>query len=96
MMMMNAPTWTQIYTSYLKAGTPGNCAAGGCHSFQMPNPKSAYSYLQAYISGSSSILVKTGSCLSWYGGNMPPGGPRTEAMATSDMNAWAAAGAMDN
>ncbi len=64
----------------------------------MSSASGAYSYLsgQGYISGTGSILVKTGSCLSWYGGNMPPGGSRSNAMAVSDMNAWAAAGAKNN
>ena len=89
------PTWSAIYKAYLVNGSPGRCV--GCH-FQMSSAKGAYSYLQSngYISGAGSALVKSGSCLSWYGGNMPPGGPRTLAQATSDMNAWAAAGAMDN
>jgi hypothetical protein len=86
-----------IYQAYLANGTPGNCNGGGCH-FQMSSASGAYSYLKSsgYINGTGSYLVKSGSCLSWYGGNMPPGGPRSEPMAVSDMNAWAAAGAMDN
>ncbi|HTB73127.1 MAG TPA: hypothetical protein VK762_07775 [Polyangiaceae bacterium] len=93
--MTTAPTWTQIYTDYLKSGTPGNCV--NCH-FQMSSASGAYSYLkgQGYINGTGSILAKTGSCLSWLGGTMPPGGPRSEPMAVSDMNAWAAAGAKNN
>jgi hypothetical protein len=96
MMMSGSATWTQVYTDCLKPGTPGNCNTA-CH-FQMSSAKSAYTYLQGqgYINGSGSILGKTGSCLSWYGGNMPPGGPRTEAMCSSEISAWAAAGAMDN
>ena len=94
---MGTPTWSDIYKSYLVTGSPGNCSSVGCH-FQMSSAKGAYSYLQSsgYINGANSVLVKSGSCLSWYGGNMPPGGPRSEPTATSDMNAWAAAGAMDN
>jgi hypothetical protein len=90
-----APTWTMLYTEYLKPGTPGNCNTA-CH-FQMSSAGSAYTYLkgQGYINGTGSILAKTGSCLSWYGGNMPPGGPRN-MQAVTDFDAWAAAGAMDN
>jgi hypothetical protein len=64
----------------------------------MASPSGAYSYLQGkrYISGTSSTLAKSGSCLSWFGGNMPPGGPRTNAQATADFQAWAAAGAQNN
>ena len=89
------PTWTQIFNSYLAGGTEGTCSS--CHS-QSSSAKSAYTWLQGrgYISGTSSMLVSTSaSCLSWFGGNMPPSGPN-DATAVSDMNAWAAAGALDN
>jgi hypothetical protein len=65
----------------------------------MGSAKSAYSYLkgQGYISGSNSALVQDGvSCLSWLGGNMPPGGQSSYPQAVTDMNAWVAAGALDN
>ena len=57
----------------------------------------AYQYLssQGYINGTGSLLCKSGSCLSYYGGNMPPLGSGNPA-AVTDFNAWAAAGAMDN
>lgn len=91
----SAPTWSQIDADYLARGTVGNCPS--CHS-QMASATGAYSWLksQNYISGTSSTLVSTFfSCLSWYGGNMPPGG-RTNQAAVTAMNAWAAAGALDN
>ncbi len=90
-----APTWTQIYDNYLKGGTVGNC--GLCHG--LSSPSAAYSYLQGrgQISGTSSALVNPSySDLSWFGGNMPPGGPSSDAKAQSDMQAWAAAGALNN
>jgi hypothetical protein len=90
-----APTWSQIYADYLARGTVGNCTS--CHS-QMSSATGAYSWLksQNYINGTSSSLVSTFlSCLSWYGGDMPPGG-RSNAAAVTAMNAWAAAGALDN
>jgi hypothetical protein len=90
------PKWSEIFSAYLNTGTIGNCVI--CHS-EMRTASGAYSYLQStdYISGTSSILAKTGSsCLSWFGGNMPPGGTRSNATAISDVNAWAAAGAMNN
>ncbi len=92
-----APTWTQIWTSYLAAGTKGNCKSS-CHS-QMGSPSAAYSWLKAkgYINGPSSALVDSSqSCLSWYGGNMPPSGPGSWSAATTDMAAWAKAGALNN
>jgi len=65
----------------------------------MGTATAAYSYLKGkgYINGAGSTLVKNGSsCLSWYGGFMPPGGPSSLSSATTDMNAWATAGAQDN
>lgn len=90
-----APTWTQIFTSYLASGTKGNC--NGCHS--MSSPSQAYSWLsgRGQVGGSSPALTDSNnSCLSWYGGNMPPGGPSSDSTATQQMNAWAAAGGLDN
>jgi hypothetical protein len=84
-----------IFSKYLASGTAGGCPR--CHG-QMGSASGAYSWLsgQRYISGTGSLLVTGGSCLSWYGGNMPPGGTRKDAQAVSDMNAWAAAGAKNN
>jgi hypothetical protein len=92
------PTWTQIWTDYLAVGKAGNCASGGCHS-QMASKSAAYSWLQGrgYISGTSSSLVSSSSsCLTWYGGNMPPLGPGSLSAASKDMDAWVAAGAANN
>jgi hypothetical protein len=63
----------------------------------MATASSAYSWLagQGYM-GSPPPLTGTRSCLTWYGGNMPVGGARTNAQAVTDMNAWAAAGAKNN
>jgi hypothetical protein len=94
--MQQGVTWTQVFNAYLASGTTGNCAH--CHS--SCNTKSGcYTWLQnkGYISGTTSGLVNPSqSCLSWYGGNMPPSGPKSWANATSDMNAWAQAGAKNN
>ncbi len=90
----NAPTWSQIYTNYLKSSV-GRC--NSCHS-QCSSASNTYSWLQGkgYISGTSSALVDPNqSCLTWYGGNMPPSGGQNSA-AVNDMNAWAAAGAANN
>lgn len=90
-----SPTWTSIYNNYLAGSTEGRCSA--CHG-QCSSAKNTYSWLsgKGYISGTSSALVDSSqSCLSWYGGNMPPSGP-SDAKAVSDMNAWAAAGAANN
>ena len=92
----SAPTWTQIFNSYLAGSTKGRCSS--CHS-QGSSKSNLYSWLQSkgYISGANSALVDpNSSCLSWYGGNMPPSGPGSWSSAESDMNAWAAAGAQNN
>jgi hypothetical protein len=91
-----SPTWSSIYSKYLASGTPGDCYP--CHS-QMSTAPKAYSWLKqkGYINGTSSALVNPArSCLSWYGGNMPPQGPSSLPAAKSDMNAWVAAGAQNN
>ena len=90
-----APTWSALYAEYLASGTEGNCQ--GCHGSQMGSASAAYSFLQGkgYISGASSSLVKGSSCLSWFGGNMPPGGP-SDAKAAAAMSAWVAAGAQND
>lgn len=91
-----APTWTQIFGAYLAGGTKGNCSH--CHS-SCSTKSGCYTWLQGkgYISGQSSGLVSSSqSCLSWYGGNMPPSGPTSFAQAVTDMNQWAKAGALNN
>lgn len=89
-----ARTFGEIFGKYLAGGTVGNCTL--CHA-QMSSASASYSWLasQGYVMGASSLLVLPGSCLSWYGGTMPPGGSQ-DAQAVSDMNAWAAAGAPNN
>jgi len=66
----------------------------------MGSATAAYAYLQAqgYISGTSSALVDPNqSCLTWVSsnGNMPPNGGGN-APAVAELDAWAAAGALDN
>jgi len=88
-------TWSEIFSAYLASGTQGNC--DHCHS-EGSSASNLYNWLsgKGYINGPSSKLVSTSSsCLSWYGGSMPPGGG-SNAAAVSAMNAWAAAGAADN
>jgi hypothetical protein len=85
------PTWTYVFKTYFYM----TCQVA-CHS-QMSAPRNAYAWLksQGYISGTSSALVSAQSCLIWYGGDMPPGAtPNPQAVA--DLNAWVAAGALNN
>jgi hypothetical protein len=86
----SGPTFTAIFNAYLTG-----CKM--CHT-QTQSSRATYLWLrsQGYITGASPALVDSAqSCLSWYGGNMPPGGG-DNATAVADMNAWAAAGALDN
>jgi hypothetical protein len=36
------------------------------------------------------------SCLSWYGGDMPPGGPSSDPGADAALTAWVSAGALND
>jgi hypothetical protein len=88
-------TWTYLVGTYFAKGKLGNCVS--CHS-QLSTPAKAYSYLggKGYITaGTKPALVSSKSCLSWYGGTMPPGGP-SSATAVKDFDAWAAAGSKNN
>ena len=90
-----APTWSELFTSYLASGTEGRCES--CHS-EGSSVSSLYTWLKGkgYINGTSSKLTSSSqSILSWYGGSMPPSGP-SDATAVSQMDAWAAAGAANN
>jgi hypothetical protein len=89
------PTFTYIFNTYLANGTIGKCT--GCHG-QMSSPSASYSWLQSrgqVGSANPGLASASVSCLSWYGGNMPPFGPQS-AQAVADMNAWAAAGGKNN
>jgi hypothetical protein len=91
-------TWTSIYTSYLAAGTVGNCGKSSCHS-QMVTKSGAYTWLKGrgYITATNAPLADPQqSVLSWLGGNMPPSGSTSNAAAVSDLTAWAGAGAPNN
>ena len=89
-------TWTTVFNTYLAGSTKGRCSS--CHS-QGSSKANLYSWLKnkGYINGTKSALVDSSqSCLSWYGGNMPTNGPSSWSQAVTDMNSWAAAGALNN
>lgn len=88
-------TWTMIFDTYLAGGTVGDCIH--CHQ-ETSSPASAYAWLSGkqYINGTKSLLAGSGSCLSWFCGDMPPGGPASDPAAASDLKSWVAAGAQDN
>jgi hypothetical protein len=74
----------------LAANTIGHCET--CHS-QVSSASGAYSFLSGYINGSQSTLDEL---FSWMGGYMPPSGPTSNSQATDDVDAWEAAGALNN
>ena len=90
------PTWTQLYNTYFVSSAMGRCT--NCHAQVMATAASSYSYLQSqgYVGSPMPDLVSDFSCLSWFGGNMPPGGQTKNATATKDFMAWAQAGAKNN
>jgi len=64
----------------------------------MRDASSAYDWLarRGYIDGTRSALVSpANSCLRWFGGNMPPQARPAED-ATRDLQAWVAAGALED
>jgi hypothetical protein len=94
-----APTWTQLYNAYFAAGTPGNCAQAGCHQSYMTSPSATFSWLQSQGqvgSAQPALTDPSSSCLTWLGGDMPPGGPETDPDAEKDFDLWLKAGAKDN
>jgi hypothetical protein len=94
------PTWTAIFATYFGPGSPGGCGqASRCHAEQMRDASSAYDWLarRGYIDGTRSALVSpSNSCLRWFGGNMPPQARPADGDATRDLQAWVAAGALDD
>lgn len=93
------PTWTELYNAYMTAGKVGNCAHSGCHPTFMSSPVMAYSWLQleGQLGGPQPPLTdSSSSCLTWYGGDMPPGGPASDPAVERDFDLWLMAGAKNN
>ncbi len=104
-----APTWSQIYALYIGPGTPGHCSGtGGCHTtlrggFTCGATKSACfqglvaAGLVTPANGSASPLGIVGqSPLVWLGGGMPLDSAAQNPAAAAAVQAWVAAGALDN
>jgi hypothetical protein len=104
-----APTWSQIYALYIGPGTPGHCSGtGGCHTtlrggFTCGATKSACfqglvaAGLVTPANGSASPLGVVGqSPLVWLGGGMPLDSAAQNPAAAAAVQAWAAAGALNN
>jgi hypothetical protein len=65
----------------------------------MTSPSATFSWLQSQgqIGSSQPALTDpSSSCLTWLGGDMPPGGPETDPGAEKDFDLWLKAGAKDN
>jgi hypothetical protein len=93
------PTWTQLFNAYLTAGKVGNCAHSGCHQTFMSNPGMAYFWLMAegQLGGPQPALTDPdSSCLTWLGGDMPPGGQGSDPLVIRDFDLWVKDGAKDN
>ncbi len=82
----SAPTWTYLYTTYLAEGsTIGDCDGSCHHHSECSSASACFNWIGNDIQR-----------LSWEGGNMPPGGPSSDAQAEADFAAWQAAGGQDN
>jgi hypothetical protein len=89
-------TWTGIFNRYLAKDTAGNCPT--CHA-EMSSPSASFEWLQSdgYVGATDPLLTSQGaSCLSWYGGDMPPGTSVANPDAVRELTAWATAGARNN
>jgi hypothetical protein len=81
-------TFAHIFSTYLATGTVGNCTK--CHA-QMSTAAKSFKWLT-----DEGCLDQNTSCLSWYGGDMPPGTPPAAADAKAEMDTWVAAGSRNN
>ncbi|MEA2745916.1 MAG: hypothetical protein QOI41_59, partial [Myxococcales bacterium] len=105
----SAPTWTQIYAQYIGPGTPGHCSGtGGCHTNVRGGFKCGTNKNDCYSGMVAAGLVKTTngaqspigipgqSPLAWLGGAMPLDNDAPNAAGAAAVQAWVAAGALDN
>ena len=88
-------TWTHIFSVYLAEGTIGNCTP--CHR-EMRDAPASFTWLeeQGYVGEADPTLTTDRSCLTWFGGNMPPGTPVLSEEAVAEMNEWVKTGARNN
>ncbi len=91
----NAPTWTDLYNTYLSDATTtiGDCD-GSCHYHTECSSASAcYSWIGT---GKYGALSNGGGLFTWDQGYMPKDGPTSDATAEAAFAAWIAAGSPDN
>jgi hypothetical protein len=83
----------------MKAGTIGDCSNSKCHGKpnQMPDAPRSYKWLegQGYMGTAPALADDGSSCLSWFGGDMPPT-PKKSPEAVTEMKQWATTGALNN
>jgi hypothetical protein len=104
-----APTWTQIYAQYIGPGTPGHCSGtGGCHTNLRAGFKCGTTKSECYAGLVAAGLVSTTngaqspigipgqSPLVWLGGGMPLDNDAPNAAGAAAVQAWVAAGALDD
>lgn len=103
--MTAGPTWTSIYAADFGPGTPGRCGDGGCHAstkrgFRCNSKDDCYNYFvsSGYVSGTSSALTGSSSCLWWFSsvGNMPTDNGTPGQTELDNIKAWVQAGAANN
>lgn len=89
-------TWYHIYSGKFAAGTEGDCVR--CHA-ETKTSKATYQWLKEleYIGTDPPPLIDYGaSCLTWFGGNMPPWAVEPNEAFIAEMNTWAANGAKED
>jgi polyvinyl alcohol dehydrogenase (cytochrome) len=97
-------TWSGIYAAYFGPGTSGHCS--GCHDGSgriVPLNSASTAYDSLVMVGqitpanpTQSPIAIGPSRLTWLGGDMPPAGPTSNPDAVQAVQAWLAAGGLNN
>ena len=105
-----APTYSQLYDAFFAVGTPGHCAKSGCHSPPIhiwtcgTTKETCYQGMQKVglidpANPSASLIIDPqNSPLAWFNpsGPMPFDNPVPNPAGAAAIEAWVAAGALDN
>jgi hypothetical protein len=105
-----APTYSQLYDALFAVGTPGHCATSGCHSppihiWTCGTTKETcwqgmkkVGLIDPANPSMSLIIDPQNSPLAWFNPNgpMPRDNPVANPLAAAAIEAWVAAGALDN
>jgi hypothetical protein len=95
-------TWSEVYTTYFAAGTPGNCT--GCHMNQPGRPNFGSSAATMWSALSTDGYLPGGAktridfVLRWCTatGTMPKNNPAENAAGCAAVQSWLNAGALNN